>query len=149
GAIAAGRGAGAAAGAGAPIAGATPTCVFLAAAATAPAAGGGAATFAGGAAIGAAAAGAGAAAGAPAREADPSLPTMKLAPHFGQRIFMPLSGIRFGSNSYGALQDTHSTLIMVCWCAARRETGATLAARYTQPPRSDQDNTAGRTARNQ
>ena len=59
-------------------------------------------------------------AAAAAVDAVPSLATMKLAPHFGQRIFMPLSGIRRGSSSYGALQDTHSTLIMVCRCAARR-----------------------------
>jgi hypothetical protein len=45
-------------------------------------------------------------------EALPSLPIMKLVPHFGQRIFIPLSGMRRGSNSYGALQETHSTLII-------------------------------------
>jgi hypothetical protein len=32
---------------------------------------------------------------------------------------MPLSGMRFGSNSYGALQDRHSTLIMEATCAGR------------------------------
>jgi hypothetical protein len=37
----------------------------------------------------------------------------KLVPHFGQRIFMPLSGMRRGSSSYGALQASHATLIMM------------------------------------
>lgn len=42
----------------------------------------------------------------------PSRPTMKLVLHFGQRIFIPLSGMRRSSTSYGDLHDTHSTLIM-------------------------------------
>jgi hypothetical protein len=37
---------------------------------------------------------------------------MKLVLHFGQRIFMPLSGMRRSSTSYGDLHETHSTLIM-------------------------------------
>jgi hypothetical protein len=37
---------------------------------------------------------------------------MKLVLHFGQRIFIPLSGMRRSSTSYGDLHDTHSTLIM-------------------------------------
>jgi hypothetical protein len=42
----------------------------------------------------------------------PSRATMKLVLHFGQRIFMPFSGMRRSSTSYGDLHDTHSTLIM-------------------------------------
>jgi hypothetical protein len=37
---------------------------------------------------------------------------MKLVLHFGQRIFMPFSGMRRSSTSYGDLHETHSTLIM-------------------------------------
>jgi hypothetical protein len=42
----------------------------------------------------------------------PSRATMKLVLHFGQRIFMPFSGMRRSSTSYGDLHETHSTLIM-------------------------------------
>jgi hypothetical protein len=42
----------------------------------------------------------------------PSLAIMKLVLHFGQRIFMPATGMRRSSTSYGDLHDTHSTLIM-------------------------------------
>jgi hypothetical protein len=57
-------------------------------------------------------------------DALPSLPIKKLVPHFGQRIFIPLSGMRRGSSSYGALQETHSTLIIALdqTCCACGET---------------------------
>ena len=42
----------------------------------------------------------------------PSRATMKLVLHLGQRIFMPFSGMRRSSTSYGDLHETHSTLIM-------------------------------------
>jgi hypothetical protein len=42
----------------------------------------------------------------------PSLPITKLVLHFGQRIFMPVAGMRRSSTSYGDLHETHSTLIM-------------------------------------
>ena len=42
----------------------------------------------------------------------PSLEMMKLVLHFGQRIFMPVAGMRRSSTSYGDLHETHSTLIM-------------------------------------
>jgi hypothetical protein len=42
----------------------------------------------------------------------PDFVTWKLVPHFGQRIFIPFSGMRRSSSSYGALHETHSTLIM-------------------------------------
>lgn len=42
----------------------------------------------------------------------PSRATMKLVLHFGHRIFMPFSGMRRSSTSYGDLHETHSTLIM-------------------------------------
>jgi hypothetical protein len=42
----------------------------------------------------------------------PSFAIMKLVLHFGQRIFMPVAGMRRSSTSYGDLHDTHSTLIM-------------------------------------
>ncbi len=40
----------------------------------------------------------------------PGLLTEKDVPHFGQRIFIPDSGTRRSSTSYGALHDSHSTL---------------------------------------
>jgi hypothetical protein len=50
--------------------------------------------------------------GESARTAVPSFAITKLVLHFGQRIFMPVAGIRRSSTSYGDLHDTHSTLIM-------------------------------------
>ena len=52
----------------------------------------------------------------------PALDTMKLVLHLGQRIFMPLSGMRRSSTSYGDLHETHSTLIMCLRSGLRDKT---------------------------
>src|SRR5688572_22301844 len=87
---------------------------------------------------------------------------MKLVPHFGQRIFMPLSGMRRGSRSYGALHDTHSTLIIVpvvpfTLCGKRLLLCRTrtswvyprqVRAVAQEPGALDEDNTPAQPARN-
>jgi hypothetical protein len=52
----------------------------------------------------------------------PSRATMKLVLHLGQRIFIPLSGMRRSSTSYGDLHETHSTLIMCLRSGLRDKT---------------------------
>jgi hypothetical protein len=91
----AGEGAGGGGGAGAAVAGATPSIVFAAARIPSGFVG----WFTG---PGFAAGGGG---GAP----PPGLATTNECPHFGQRIFKPVAGIRRSSIWYGALHDSHST----------------------------------------
>jgi hypothetical protein len=52
----------------------------------------------------------------------PARATMKLVLHLGQRIFIPLSGMRRSSTSYGDLHETHSTLIMCLRSGLRDKT---------------------------
>jgi hypothetical protein len=59
----------------------------------------------------------------------PSRATMKLVLHFGQRIFIPLSGMRRSSTSYCDLHDTHSTLIMFLRAAFEEDSSPARAPR--------------------
>ncbi len=43
----------------------------------------------------------------------PGLRTSRLVPHFGQRIFSPVGGMRFSSTWYGDPHPSHSTLTML------------------------------------